>query len=281
MQFFIHPFIEIVCRETQMNPETLFQKCKWERKAFDLEYKKLLREGHIKTLWENIRLRSINIIQRDKKSQRLIQVFHINYISRKELKDVIYYNEKIEKFFLYGALLGEEQREYLESHNDIKFDFERSDYRLLVEYNSLHPTQRWLLPEEKIPIVHVDRYTLFAGGLKSLLKDYFLQEFEWNYFDNPADALGFLVDQFSKNKYIHFIITDISLPLWDGCKFVKMIRRLEEKYNYRQTPIIALTMHDETSPVMVEAKKENLFTAHFTKDVDPDVFARYVNTILL
>ena len=259
----------------------LEEQCGLTKLEFQKEYRRLTSGWHMLYQFEMIRLRTLLLDVRDKKSQRFIKEIPLNYLNRFELNKVIRYDERHEDF-IEGVQLTQDHQAYFEATNDIKFDFKRSEYWLKVAYVDINHNPLQGLggySDWKIPVVHVDQYELFAKGLEMIMQNSFYEDFDWHHFTNPGDALVYIEQEFRENKYLHFIITDITFRAGSGIEFALAVKGLEEKYNYRHTPVIAFTMHDETSPVMVQAKIDNNFTAHFTKDVDIEILKAYVNKI--
>jgi len=91
---------------------------------------------------------------------------------------------------------------------------------------------------------------------EKILKNFFKDTADFVYADSGRTAIEAFTKAMQKSRPFDLIILDILMPNIDGISALKHIRMLEQKHEYRHTPIMMLTGVSDAQYV-VEAKKLN------------------------
>lgn len=279
MRFFLHPLIDIIAQHQVMNDSSLLCESGMDKKRFKTEFKKLINEGHI-LIGDHDRIypRYLTLIVRDKATQLFYKEIPLKYIPARELKKLTGYDEMDEEY-IEGMELGIKHIGLFEADNDLKMNFDRYSYCLMVGYANMAYEEPVL--KRKFTIVHLDDHEIFGRGMEIGVKDKFFPDSEWKHFLHPDDTLAYIEDKFARNDSVNFIITDIMHPGLNGYEFAQAIRTLELEYNMFRIPIIVVSMRKEENPLFHVGLSENLFDRYFPKSIECDIMGNYIKGIMM
>lgn len=278
MHFFNHPLIKIIAQHEVMNDSSLLWESDMDKLQFQIEFKKLISEGHI-LIGDHDRIypRFLSLIISDKETGLLVKEIDLAYISANELKVLTGYDE-MDEDFIEGLVLKPENKELFEAQNGLKMDFDKYEYCLEVGYANLAYKEPEL--KRKLTIIHLDDHSLFANAMKIGVKERFFPNSDWKHFIHPDAALSFIEDKFGRNESINIIITDILHPGLNGYEFAKAIRDLEAEYNMFRIPIIVVSICPADNHFVQSGLAEKLFDRYFPKSTEGDIMGMYIKRFI-
>ncbi len=120
--------------------------------------------------------------------------------------------------------------------------------------------------QKSISVIIADDHKMFREGLSSLLKDFEQIKII------ASVANGEEVLKLLETNAVDLVITDINMPVMDGMKLSKEIKKM-----YPNTNILALTMHNESG--IISNMIKNGITGYILKDTGKEELLKAITTV--
>lgn len=133
--------------------------------------------------------------------------------------------------------------------------------------------------KRKTNILHLNAHTLYQMGISKYLDP---EERNINFlnYQHPQEALEFLEYIFKSGYTVDLIITEVRLPELSGFEFAKQLRSIESSLGRKVIPILAISLYDESHPLIQEALHANYFNKYLTLNSESEKIQKAIDALL-
>ncbi len=295
MEIYGHPIVDILRNEIGINREELFIKSRINSKReFLIEINRLLSEHRITNRDERLRYspKILTLVEVDKKYSIKTSETNINFIPTRVLeKELEYVNNGTEQedclefeLQITGYELLEKYKTFIEKNNNLNLDYTKYKYYLWSQFLYPESNNTRYLNEKGINVIYVDYDQNFSSEFTQKMKDTFIPNSNWFYFEDIVKATQFLETQLEKEEWVNLIITENNKEL-NGVEFIEAIQELEceyeNKYSEFYIPKLLLTENPESPSLYNKSTGEPLECFHYSKSEDINLLGKFIKSLCI
>ena len=294
MDILYNKVVEILKQNPGISREELFIKSRIKSKReFLNEINRLLSEHRISNREERLIYspKILTLVEADKKYSIKTSDTSIKFIPTQVLeKELEYINDGTEQedclefeLQITGYELLEKYKTIIEKNNNLILDYTKYKYYLWSQFLYPESNNTRHLNEKGINVIYVDYDQSFSSEFTQKMKDTFIPNSNWYYFEDIVKATQFLETQLEKEEWVNLIITQNNKEL-NGVEFIEAIQELEceyeNKYSDFYIPKLILTENSE-SPSLYKSTGELLECFHYSKSEDINLLGKFIKSLCI
>ena len=295
MDLYYNHIVDRLIKNIGINREELFIKTEIKSKReFLNEINRLLSEHRISNREERLIYspKILTLVEADKKYSIKTSETCINFIPTEVLeKELEYINDGTEQedclefeLQITGYELLENYKNIIEKNNNLYLDYTKYKYYLWSQFLYPESNNTRHLNEKGINVIYVDYDQSFSSEFTQKMKDTFIPNSNWYYFEDIVKATQFLETQLEKEEWVNLIITENNKEL-NGVEFIEAIQELEceyeNKYSEFYIPKLLLTENPESPSLYNKSTGDPLECFHYSKSEDINLLGKFIKSLCI
>jgi len=294
MDKYLNPIVELLIQNIGIHRDDLFLKSGLSKREFLNEINRLLSEHRISNRDERLRYspKVLTLVEVDKKYSIKTSETNINFIPTRVLeKELEYVNNGTEQedclefeLQITGYELLEKYKTFIEKNNNLNLDYTKYKYYLWSQFLYPESNNTRHLNEKGINVIYVDYDQSVSSEFTQKMKDTFIPNSNWYYFEDIVKATQFLETKLEKEEWINLIITEDNKDL-NGIEFIEAIQELECEYEnkYSEFYIPKLLLIENSEPLSLYNKStgEPLECFQYSKSEDINLLGKFIKSLCI